>query len=586
MSRGSNKPWFTIRKKLLIISLSLLILPIVSLGLSTYSVSVRETEAIVKDGLKNNVRLTIEMMGLLENSVQNGSKTLEMAQEEMRKLLLGEKKEDGSREINRKIDLGENGYFYVIDEKGKLLAHPSKEGENIWDSQSSSGVYYIQEAIHKGLEGGGFTHYSWPLPAPNDSEEGTKVIYSEVFSDWGWIVAAGSYERDFEGGIQAILSTMLLTLIICLAVGAIVVAVFSRNISRPLLFITAQSERMAEGDLTAEPLPQTRRDEMGRLTGAFNQLLEYLKQLVGNLKLSSNNLNTSARSLASVIAETTAAAQHTTTSISEVAHSSETQARSVQDASRAMQDMASGIQRIAEMSASAYDASTSTLEEAETGNQLVLESIEQMKVVSATMERLRAAIDSLGDNSREIGEIAVTIKEISSQTNMLALNAAIEASRAGEHGRGFAVVADEIRKLANRSNESAMQVEALTETIRGEIGDAMTSMAKGTHEVSEGVQAIGRTGTAFDLILNATRNTVDHVQEASAAAEQMSAGSEQISASLQEIEQSSVQTAGSAQSVSAATQEQLASLEEISASADRLNELAEAMRQLTSRFKL
>lgn len=122
---------------------------------------------------------------------------MEEAQERVRTELIGPKQDDGTRTIDKKVDLGENGYFFVLDEKGVLIAHPSIEGQSIWEEEDENGRKFGQEMVNKGMEGGGFTYYDWPLP--NDAETiAPKVTYVEQETNWGWIVAASTYMMDFN----------------------------------------------------------------------------------------------------------------------------------------------------------------------------------------------------------------------------------------------------------------------------------------------------------------------------------------------------------------------------------------------------
>ncbi|MCR8657478.1 methyl-accepting chemotaxis protein [Paenibacillus endoradicis] len=581
----------TIRKKLLLMSLSLLILPVLILGGVAYNASIKETDALIESKLSTSVNLAIALIENLENSVQLGLLTEEDAHEQVRTMLLGKKNEDGTRPINDSFDLGSNGYFFILDNKGKLLAHPLLEGENIWDKQTSDGTYYIQNLIEVALKGGGTTYYNWPLPKSENSsndagKEALKITYAKLSPSSGWIVAAGSYMQDYNTGQTNIFKGIIITLIVCVIIGTVVILLFAQHISKPITRIAREAERIAQGDLRVEELNVRNRDEVGQLASSFNQLLGNIRQLVGSLSSSSNVLASSSNQLSATLDETTEALHQTSSSINDLANNNEIQVNAAQESSQDIEELVSGIERVSEASSQAYQMSIQTLEEANAGNQLIINSSMQIKAVSGTVNELSIAVSGLNEHSEEIGTIVSTIKAISEHTNLLALNAAIEAARSGEHGRGFAVVANEVRKLAGQTSEAVEQISITIEEIRRNIGSAHESMNKGQSEVAAGVQSIDETGKAFERILEATRTVVDQVKESAAAVEQMSASSKQISDSVIEVEKVSLHSASATQTIYASVEEQLASIEEISASSHSLREMSDKMRSIVNEFKL
>lgn len=124
-------------------------------------------------------------------------------------------------------------------------------------------------------------------------------------------------------------------------------------------------------------------------------------------------------------------------------------------------------QQMQEITAITQQISSSIETESSTFNKLeskMSQGMIQLGQVKSLSENLTLAVDN-------IGNVADTIKHISSQTNLLALNATIEAARVGEAGRGFAVVAKEVGKLAIESQKS-------TDTIRKAIGEIQLSVGK------------------------------------------------------------------------------------------------------------
>ncbi|UJF32752.1 methyl-accepting chemotaxis protein [Paenibacillus hexagrammi] len=574
----------TIRKKLLLISLFMLLVPVSILGYVSYHVSSQESDALIRSNLQNSVKMALELTTSMEEAVKAGGMTKEAAQEKVREALIGPLK-DGKRSINPHIQLGENGYFFILNANGDLMGHPLLEGQNILDKQTSSGFFYVKDMIEKAKGGGGFTTYDWPLP--DSSKEAEKIAYAEsAGQDWGWIIAAGSYMQDYNQGQTHILNTILITLLCCWVIGGTLMTLFALHISRPIKRLADQASQFAQGDLRASALNIKNKDEIGDLAVSFQAMYVHLREMVAGLLSSSDRLSDASHDLSGSIGETTLASNQISVSIQDMAGSNDTQARSVKESSVAMEEMAYGIQRIATTSSTAYEASEMTLREAEQGNLLIKQSSEQMNAVNRTVSELAEIVEKLTERSQYIGDIVRVITDISAQTNLLALNASIEAARAGAEGKGFAVVAGEVKKLAERSTTSAAEVAELIEAIQEDMRRAGDAMAKGEQEVAVGVQSIEHTGQAFVRILEATRNVVEQVQEASASAQEMSASSQEISASLQDMERMADQTNQLAQQISASTEEQLAVMEELSSSAESLNVMSSEMQVLAHKFKL
>jgi len=208
-----------------------------------------------------------------------------------------------------------------------------------------------------------------------------------------------------------------------------------------------------------------------------------------------------------------------------------------------------------------------------------------MKMIQSTVQALENTVQTLSERSNEIGRIVEAITQIADQTNLLALNAAIEAARAGEHGKGFAVVADEVRKLAEQSAQSTMQIKDIIDYIQADTKLAVESMSAGSAEVLKGIDVTNMAGKSFKEISDNVQSVTYEIGQISETAKVISEHSNQVAMGIESVLQRTNENTASAQNISAATEEQLASMEEIAASAEALAKMSENLQQTIRQFK-
>ena len=260
--------------------------------------------------------------------------------------------------------------------------------------------------------------------------------------------------------------------------------------------ITRGAEQIAKGDLTVVLRERSPQD---KLMQALTSMVNGLTQTVSEIR--------------TIAGEVAAASQSISSASVQVSKGASSQAAAAEEASSSMEEMVSNIKQNADNAQQTDKIANKSAKDAQESGKSVLEAVAAMK---------------------EIANKISIIEEIARQTNLLALNAAIEAARAGEHGKGFAVVAAEVRKLAERSQKAAGEINQLSAT---------------TLRVSE------KSGEMLDKLVPDIQRTAELVQEISAASKEQDTGAEQINKALQQLEQVIQQNASAAEEMASTTEE-------------------------------
>ncbi|PIC80807.1 chemotaxis protein [Sporosarcina sp. P18a] len=575
-----------LRKKIMLISFLFLCIPALLVGIVSYQLSIDSLNESGKLMLKNSVKQTIEVIKVIDQEVQKGNISLEDAQEYVKVSVLGEKSADGTRPINKNIDLGENGYFYIIDEQGNQVADPYLEGTNTWDYQDHNGEYFFRKMINNvQAKGSIYMDTMWELP-DEPGHMALNVSYAELEPTWGWILSTNSFYQDFNKRANAIVHSLAITLTLSLVLGVIIIYFFSRSISNPLMALASQAKEVADGNLAVDVLKVRNKDEIGALVQDFQQMIHNVRQLITQITVTSNEVASSAEQLTANTEQNTEATEHIVTAIQEVDLGSNKQTESADEVVQMMIRMDVELQGIATNCLDVSEAAQNSSIEAEEGNALLQHLIGQMNVIRKTVKESNSSIEKLKVHSEKIGSIVEVMGKIAKQTNLLALNAAIEAARAGDHGKGFAVVANEVRILADQSTHSAQHITNLVSEIQNETDNSVVGMNGVNDEVDSGILIVNDTEQKFQTIYHSLNQVANQIQGVATTTQQMSASSQIVTVSVKDMSQIARDSAHHSRSVAASSEEQLASMEEIASSAFSLSHVAEELQKLVSEFNV
>ena len=182
-------------------------------------------------------------------------------------------------------------------------------------------------------------------------------------------------------------------------------------------------------------------------------------------------------------------------------------------------------------------------------------TIEQLDSVSEVENSINEKIIAFSQETNKIKEVMVVISDIADQTNLLALNAAIEAARAGEHGRGFAVVADEVRKLAERTQKSLVDIDMTTSIMVQSINDISSDMDKNTKRVADLSVTSNQVGENAQTSIDTLLETVEYIETLHTDIKNNTETTESILQSINNINELSSNNTKNADHISSLAQE-------------------------------
>ena len=269
---------------------------------------------------------------------------------------------------------------------------------------------------------------------------------------------------------QNSLSKSTMVIYIALVCTMLIVFIFSllmtRAITKPLKYMSTTLHENDGSNLTMQ-INIDQKDEIGIIANAFNVFFGHLRGVLDNVKSVAHNNASIASSTSDITQDIGIKIKEEQTLVSLSAQKGK--------------DVKSALDGSLEISEKSNRDIIEADEKLNTVKTHVLELVNQINDASATESELATKLVTLSQDAQQVKDVLTVISDIADQTNLLALNAAIEAARAGEHGRGFAVVADEVRKLAERTQKSLVEIDTIISIVVQAIAQSSEDMNRNSN---------------------------------------------------------------------------------------------------------
>ncbi|KWT84037.1 methyl-accepting chemotaxis protein [Candidatus Magnetominusculus xianensis] len=429
----------------------------------------------------------------------------------------------------------------------------------------------------KDLEKDGLTFFLYSNPALRDlvmkldfkkenhiiALEGKSIFFNRFsFKDYsgdiiGDILVIKDVTKMVLDKHKAVIYHVLFTIVSIIIIVILLYVSIVKTFVRPLNEALKATEKMAGGDLAVE-ITAANNDEVGLLMDSMDNMVNKLNAAIVNVQGASQNVSLASKKL-----------NESSNALKRQITEQSNRTSGIMDSTNELSATAGQIGASAgEIADSASDA----LRVATNGKKIVNDTVIEVQGIEATVMESSKVMETLGDRSKQIGEIIAVINDIADQTNLLALNAAIEAARAGEQGRGFAVVADEVRKLAEKTAKATTEISGMIGSIQSETERAVDSMRESLSRIEVGVNLSKESGTSLNNIVDSVNTLSGKVSQILTSVERMTLISETMMNDIGQIVEISNMTDNMA--------------EELGSASNNLEGLSTALGTVTGQFRL
>lgn len=276
--------------------------------------------------------------------------------------------------------------------------------------------------------------------------------------------------------------------------------------------------------------------EMSTVADLFNAIIDNLKDIAIQVKQSSNQVGSS-------LVENEESIQILTQQAIQEAQATNKTLGSVEEMSKSIKVVAQNANQAASLADDAFN-------ETKEGTKVMDDTVHSIISLRTTVGETAKKMKRLGESSQKISQVVSLIEEIALKTNLLAINASVEASRAGEQGQGFTVVAEQVGALAQQSATATKEIAQIVANIQLETQEVTKAMELGTSQVVDSTRLVESTKKHLETVLERSQSINELMQSISQATVTQTDTSALVTGLMQEIARYSEQRLKSSQEVS------------------------------------
>lgn len=483
----------------------------------------------------------------------------------------------GQNIVNQNIN--DEGYGFLIDPHGLIMAHPNREYIMKVDITKESDIVTaslaeVGRAMVRGETGNGSYVFG-------------KITYECFYSplDGGWGLGVTAPMDKLMEPVRSLVKLQGSIGIAAVLLLAGILWMFYRSLAGPISKLSVVMAAIGGGDMTQLTNLSTK-DELGTMARSVDDVMTGQREFFIQMREQSSRVEGDALHLERTIEETEGMANMISRNTRDLLDVAEENFGAVQNVNASIEELSAAATGAASAASSVSGEAEDLRRNAEESEELLKQNTSKVGNMALSFQELSGVVGDLDAKAASINGIVSTITAIADQTNLLALNAAIEAARAGEAGRGFAVVAEEVRKLAEESNLAAGKIGELAREIGTGTTAAVESAAEGVQlaELTRGETM--KTQERLSAVILAVARIVDQIQSVAATSQEQSAALQEMTSSVDRVARGAVTNREKSKEIAEKVDEITQALSNVATTADDLRKMAEANKEHIARYRL
>lgn len=485
---------------------------------------------------------------------------------------------DNMAQIISSIKVYDSGYAFLLNNNHQFISHPEyKKKEKLEEIENGELAWLTKELKEK------------DILTSKIEIDGKENMASYVKLSNGWNLAITAPINEIYAKHNKMKNNIYMTILVGVFICIIVAYIIGKGISNPIEKLNKYLEVLSTGNFSNSIDSKLLKShtEIGDIAKSIAKMQTSVGNMIKGIISEAKTVEISSTDASNHMSDLSLQIEDISATTEEMSAGMEQTAASTQEMNASSVEIESAVESIAKK---AQEGAANANEIRIRADKLKQDVITKQDIANQIREEINDKLKKAIENSKAVEQINVlsdAIMQITSQTNLLALNAAIEAARAGEVGKGFAVVADEIRKLAENSKNTVVEIQKVTEQVLLSVQDLVEGSEQVLFFIDTNVikdyEGMVKTG---DQYYNDSEFLSDITTGLSATSQQLMASIQNMVNAINEISTANNESAQGAQNIAQRSEVVVVHVNDVANLSNDTKLSSEKLKNMVEQFKI